>query len=225
MRRPPGLGARQPGQPAGEGSALWVRRHQGSLWWAGALLLPRAQRLWLRAASLLRFLWPVGPQDGHRGPHLGSRPGTGSGPDTAHCHPSVRSAARGPALSVFHWGAIPCPFPRRSSCSCFKMWSWSLLFQKVSPRCTHPPQLLPPLAGGWGGVSYERQPLPKPASPALSCLTFPGVGELYLVPVGCCKQRASCLRGTIFSRVIDTSHHSPVFLEQLQGLLNLERKE
>lgn len=76
------------------------------------LPLPRAQRLWLRVASLLRFLWPVRPQDGHRGPHLGSRPRTGSGPDAARCQPSVRSAARGPALSVSPWGAIPVPFSK-----------------------------------------------------------------------------------------------------------------
>lgn len=201
-----------------------MRRHQGSPWWAGALPLPWAQRLWLRAASLLRFLWPVRPQDGHRGPHLGSRPGTGSGPDAARCHPSVRSAARGPALSVFHRGAIPCPFPRRNSCSCFKMWCWSLLFQKVSPHCAHPPQLLPPLAGGGAGRPVSVSPCPSLfPCPELPDLSWGGV--LYLAPVGCCRQRASCLHSPIFSRVIDTSHHSPVFLEQLQGLLNLERKE
>ena len=74
-------------------------------------------------------------------------------------------------------------------------------------------------------ASCEGQPLPEPTFPALRCLTFPGLGVLYLAPVGCCRQRASCLHSPIFSHVIDTSHHSPVFLEQLQGLLNLERKE
>ena len=89
---------------------------------------------------------------------------------------------------MFHWGAIPLhPFPRGNSCSCFKMWSWCLLFQEVSPDCAHPTQLLPPLVGGRrvGGASCELQPLPKPAFPALSsCLTFSGVGVLYLVQVG-----------------------------------------
>lgn len=60
-----------------------------------------------------------------------------------------------PCPPVFHWGAIPCPFPRRNSCSRCKMWCWSLLFQKVSPHCAHPPKLLPPLAGSGEGRSVS----------------------------------------------------------------------
>lgn len=97
------------------------------------------------------------------------------------------------------------------------------------PRlCFHPTQLLPPLAVGAGGRLVglcELQPLPKPAFPTLSsCLTFLGGGALP-GPGGLLQAKVSCLHDPFFPTGIDTSHHSPVFLEQLQGLLNLKRKE
>lgn len=155
--------------------------------WAGALPLPWAQRLWLRAASLLRFLAHEQPQDGHRGPHLGSRPRTGSGPDAAHSVTPVSSHS----LALLHT-ALPsqCSTGVQSPCT---------HFQGGSPihasRCGlgvsssgKSSQIVPTLRSSshplrWGaggqvcGASCELQPLPKPAFPTLSsCLTFLGWG-------------------------------------------------
>ena len=108
------------GQPAGGGSALWVRRHQGS-----PSCLP------LRGLGHCPFPGPSAygsfppeipvahepPQDGHGGPHLGSRPQTGSGPDAAHSVTPVPSHS--PAL--LHT-ALPsqCSTGEQSPCTLFQ---------------------------------------------------------------------------------------------------------
>lgn len=123
--------------------------------WAGALPLPWAQRLWLRAASLLRFLAHEQPQDGHRGPHLGSRPRTGSGPDAAH---SVT-----PLIALLCC-TQPCPLSVPLGCSpLVPISKGDLLFMLqdvvlVSPLPGSLSRLCPPYAapptpcGGWGGL-------------------------------------------------------------------------